>query len=270
MGDLFNTDSWFTGWGDTTPVAPDNTDSTNTDTFNTDSSNYDYSNNSQVYPDGYGGYTDINGNQVDSTGQPISYDSNGNQIDSNGNIINQASPYDYTSQDQTIAPGGYDANGNPLDANGNPMSPQQQQQYQTRQQYNQQQGQQRQQQGGGSMLGNLVGGGGSSLLGTLGGLALVGGAGYLLSQLLSHKSSGGAGTVNPVNIPQGNLQYNQLASPGTNPGYSMGQPVAPAQPVPSSLTSAPNVSAIPTLNPTNLSIATHILGAQPGSLGAMQ
>ena len=108
----------------------------------TDYSNYDYSQPTydtssspvaptdtsapQVYPDGQGGFTDINGNQVDSTGQPITYGSNGDQYDSNGNIINKASPFQQTANDQTISPdqqpAGYDVNGNPIDSNGNIMS----------------------------------------------------------------------------------------------------------------------------------------------------
>ena len=76
---------------------------------------------SQVYPDGQGGYTDINGSQVDSTGQPITYGTNGDQYDSNGNIINKANPYAMTGTDQTVSPGGTDQNGNPTDAQGNPQ-----------------------------------------------------------------------------------------------------------------------------------------------------
>ena len=80
---------------------------------------------SQVYPDGQGGYTDINGSQVDSTGQPITYGTNGDQYDSNGNIINKANPYAMTGNDQTVSPGGTDQNGNPTDAQGSPQgSPQ--------------------------------------------------------------------------------------------------------------------------------------------------
>ena len=249
MGDNFSFLDPTTWWGDSSPVDTQPVEPTS-DVFNQD---YGNSSNTGVFPDGSGGYTDINGNAVDSTGQPIQYDSNGSQIDSNGNIVNKAGAYQPSSQDQTV---GYDQNGNPVDANGNPI--QQQNQQQQQRQYGQQQGGQQRQQGG--VLSSLFGGGNnnqqggdssSGLLGTLGMLAAGAGAGYLLSNLLGNKASGGAGTVNPVNIPQGNLQFTQLANPGVNPGYAMGQPVAPATPTSSTLGQLIAPTAIPTINPVN-------------------
>ena len=249
MDELFNTDTYGTDWGDNTPVAPDNTDY-----------GYTPSTDTGVYPDGSGGYTDINGNQVDSTGQPITYGTNGDQYDSNGNIINKATPYQMTPTDQTITPGGYDANGNPLDVNGNPMQPGQQQPGQ-QQPGQQQPGQQPRQQPGvnnqnGNGGGNNQNGSGSSfsdMLGTLGGLALVGGVGALLSHYLGGKAVDNAAQVNPVNIPTGNYTPGaKLNTPTTNPGSQMGQPVAPVQPMTSNLTAGPNLSAIPTINPQTL------------------
>jgi hypothetical protein len=104
--------------------------------------------------------------------------------------------------------------------------------------YGQQQPQQRQQPGqpqqNRGLLGGLFGGGGGGgggggfgdILGTLGGLALVGGVGALLGSMLSNKSSGG-GTPSPISMPGSNLTPTKLASPGMNPGYAMGASAAP-------------------------------------------
>ena len=75
----------------------------------------------QVYPDGNGGYTDINGNMVDSTGQPLKYDSSGQLIDSNGNVVGQAPGADSGNvNNKTFIPGANntDAAGNPIDPSG--------------------------------------------------------------------------------------------------------------------------------------------------------
>jgi hypothetical protein len=101
-------------------------------------------------------------------------------------------------------------------------------------------------------LGGLLGGGGtgqgggSDLFGTLGALALGGGLGYLLSNVLSNKSSqAAAGAPSPISMPGSNLGTPQkLASGGVNPGYAMGQPVAPAMNLSS------NLGKISTMNPT--------------------
>jgi hypothetical protein len=112
------------------------------------------------------------------------------------------------------------------------------QQPQQRQQPGQQQrqqpgyGQQPQQQNKG-LLGGLFGGGGGGgggfgdILGTLGGLALVGGVGALLGSMLSNKSGGGGGTPSPISMPGSTLTPTKLATPGMNPGYAMGASVAP-------------------------------------------
>lgn len=261
---MFDFSSWFDGsnsgdgssvtvsdpgssWGDATPIAP------TWDTSSDSSGSYDngYGGSTQVYPDPGSptGYSDINGNQVDSTGQPVNYDSSGQLIDSNGNVIQEAGTYQPSSQDQTITPGGYDSNGNPLDANGNPI----------------QRGQQGGTQQGGSqnkgILSSLTGGnssdssGGSGLLGTLGMLAAGAGAGYLLSNLLSNKSSSGTSSVAPAHaadIAQGNLTNTPLASSGTNPGYAMGAPVAPPKLLNTGLGHLTSPGSIQTINPQTM------------------
>ena len=225
-----------TSWGDTTP----------TDT------------NSQVYPDPGSptGYSDINGNQVDSTGQPVNYDSSGQLIDSNGNVIGKAGPYQAGPNDQTITPGGYDAQGNPLDANGNPIQPGAQQpgaQQPGAQQPGQKTGTQNK-----GVLGNLLGNnnttdtsGSSGLLGTLGMLAAGAGAGYLLNNLLSNKSSTGTASVAPAHaatIAPSNLSYNTLATPAPITVNPIGAaPVAPATNL-----GQFNPGALQTINPQSL------------------
>jgi hypothetical protein len=166
-----------------------------------------------------------------------------------------------TSNDQTISPGGYDANGNPLDVNGNPIPPGQQGGQRTGQQGGQQPGQQQPGQQNKGLLGGLLGGnnttdnssGGSGLLGTLGMLAAGAGAGYLLSNLLSNKSSTGTATVAPAQaatIAPGNLQFNKLASPApitVNP-ISAQTP----GPMPTNLGQLISPTNIQTINPQTL------------------
>jgi hypothetical protein len=266
MGDNFSFLDPTTWWGDSSPVdsgpvAP--TDTTSTDTSST--SNYGYSTNTGVYPDPNSptGYSDINGNQVDSTGQPVNYDSNGNLVDSNGNIIQKATPYQPSPQDSTTV-SNPDGSTTTTYSNGQqfttpPLSQQQAIAQQTGGvQQPGQPGQQRQ----GGLMNTLFGGGNqqdtsggsSGLLGTLGMLAAGAGAGYLLSNMLGNKSSTGTASVTPAHaatIAPSNLQYTQLAAPGVNPGYAMGQPVAPAQPLSNNLlVTAPPVTQ--TINPQTL------------------
>lgn len=248
----FDPGSWFGGSGGdgssvTAPVAPVYDNSTSWgDTTPTDT-------NSQVYPDPGSptGYSDINGNQVDSTGQPVNYDSSGQLIDSNGNVIGKAGPYQAGPNDQTITPGGYDAQGNPLDANGNPIQPG------TQQPGAQQPGQKTGTQNKG-VLGNLLGNnnttdtsGSSGLLGTLGMLAAGAGAGYLLNNLLSNKSSTGTASVAPAHaatIAPSNLSYNTLATPAPITVNPIGAaPVAPATNL-----GQFNPGALQTINPQSL------------------
>jgi len=68
-------------------------------------------------------------------------------------------------------------------------------------------------------------------------------------------SSGGSSSVAPAQaatIAPSNLTSTPLASPGINPGYAMGQPVAQAQPLPSNLGNLPTPSQIQTINPQTL------------------
>ena len=113
----------------------------------------------------------------------------------------------------------------------------------------------------GGLLGSLFGGGGTSgtpsggsdLFGSLGALALGGGLGYLLSNVLSSKSNPSGGAPTPITMPGSNLSAAPtLVNPGVNPGYAMGQPVAPAQGLPSNLGRI-NPGPIQTINPQTMS-----------------
>lgn len=114
---------------------------------------------------------------------------------------------------------------------------------------------------GGGFLGSLFGGGGktgttgggSDLFGSLGALALGGGLGYLLSNVLSNKGTPSGGAPTPITMPGSNLSAAPtLVNPGVNPGYAMGQPVAPVQGLPSNLGRI-NPGPMQTINPQTMS-----------------
>jgi len=242
-------------WGDQSPVY----DYSNYDYSNNDYSNYDYSNDGG-FDNGYGGPTEPIYQYPTNPYGGAAYDEEGNlmpgyALDENNNPVWQGS--DYQGQGPEYGQQGPYYGNQP----GQPGQPPRAQQ--PGQQRQQQPGQQQQQQNrsGGLFGGGNNQGGGSDLFGTLGALALGGGLGYLLSNVLSGKSSGDAGAPpSAISMPGSNLGTpTKLASGGVNPGYAMGQPVAQAQPLQTNLGKLNPMGSMPTMPAIN----------QPPAMGAM-